>query len=293
MHIDDLKKIVHLAHSENIQKSACALNITAGALSKTLKKVENKLNTLLFDRVGRNIQLNAQGQKFITYALQLTHDYEQMCSEFTDHNTKYHIKLSGPSVLLSVSLDKITPLLPKKNMELSIEALYEGDAIQHLVSGQSHIAIVTDEALTDIKSLALNSVPLGVTTCKVIASRQHAIFDAFPDGKVTIDELLKFSFICPKTSPFCGVEQGIGSDGWQDHKYPRKIIFRSDDLNSLLAVVNQGLAIAYVADTVINTEQVKVIEVIDLYSKYQERYSLVYRASTADGWLNQLMAKFE
>ena len=38
MNLDDLEKIVHLAHSQNIQVSADALNITPGALSKIFKK---------------------------------------------------------------------------------------------------------------------------------------------------------------------------------------------------------------------------------------------------------------
>ena len=293
MHFDDLQKIVHLAHTQSIQKSANALNVTSGALSKTLKKIENKLKTPLFDRVGRNIELNAQGKKFTTYASNLIQEYEQMCSEFTDKKVKHHLKISGPSVLLEASLAMIIPLLPDKNIEMNIETLYEGDAIIHLANGQSHVAIVTDAALTNLDNLPLNSVPLGKTTCKVIASHQHPIFKDFPEGKVKMSDLLNYPFICPKTSPYCGIERGIGSDGWLDHKYPRIITFRSDDINSLLSVVNQSVVLAYVADIVIDTDKVRVVEIIDCPIEYQENYSLVYRSSKADGWLNQLVYKLE
>jgi len=37
---DDLQRIIHLAHTQNIQISASILNITPGALSKTLKKLK-------------------------------------------------------------------------------------------------------------------------------------------------------------------------------------------------------------------------------------------------------------
>ena len=291
--IGDLKKIVHLAQTTSIQKSALALNITPGALSKTLKKIEHKLCTSLFDRTGRNIVLNGQGKKFIVYAVQLIHDYEQMCSEFTDNSVKSKIKLTGPSVLLGASLAKIAPMLVTKNIELSIETQYEGDAIKQLVSGGCHLAVITEEALVEVKNFALQYVFLGATRSKVIAAPQHALFNQFPDGKVSLKTLLEFGFICPKTSPFCGAVQGVGSDGWQDHIHPRKIIYRSDDLNSLLAMVSQGNALAYVPDTVINRESVTAIDISSITLDYQERYYLVYRASTADGWLNQLITKLK
>jgi DNA-binding transcriptional LysR family regulator len=291
MHFDDLKKIIHLAHSQNIQISAKALCITAGALSKTLKKIENHLQTDLFDRVGRNIQINAQGKKFINYALNITHEYEQMCSEFTDKRRSYLLKVSGPAVLLDDCLKKIIPLISRDNTELSVDALYEGDALKRLVNGQSHIAIVTNEVLDDVSALALSSVSLGATKYEVVAGHKHKIFTDFPDGHVALKDLVNYSFICPKTSPFCGIERGVGSDGWLDHKYPRKILSRSDDLNVLLSIVNQNIMLAYIPDIVINKEKLRIINVTDYSHEYTEEYSVVYKQSTADGWLNQLIDK--
>lgn len=291
MHLDDLKKIIHLAHSQNIQVSAKELYITAGALSKTLKKVENHLQTLFFDRVGRNIRINLEGKKFINYALNITHEYDQMCSEFNDKQSYYLLKISGPAVLLDSCLKKIIPLVSSDKIELSVDALYEGEALRHLVNGQSHIAIVTNEVLGDLKALELSSVSLGTTKYEVVAGHRHKIFTVFPSGNVSINDLLNFSFICPKTSPFCGIERGIGSDGWLDHKYPRKILSRSDDLNVLLSIVNQNETLAYIPDIVIDENKLRVINIIDYPHECAENYSLVYKESTADGWLNKLVSK--
>ena len=289
MRFEDLQKVIHLAHSQNAHVSASALNITVGALSKTLKKIEYQLNTRLFNRVGRNIQLNDNGKKFLSYALNLSHEYEQMCSEFTDNQKKYQLKISGPAVLLDTCLKAIMPLLPDNNVELTIDALFEGDAIKHLINGQSHIAIVTNDVLDDIEAFALDSTLLGTTTGTVVASRQHEIFQEFPDGVVTIDQLLNYAFVCPQTSPFCGIERGVGSDGWLDHKYPRNISCRSDDFNALLSIVNHGKTLAYIPDLAIDTKKQRAITVVDFRNQYHEQFSLVYKPSKADGWLNGLM----
>lgn len=289
MRFDDLEKIIHLAHSQNIHVSANALHTTVGALSKTLKKIENQLNTSLFDRVGRNIQLNAQGKKFISYALNLSHEYEQMSSEFTGVHKKTYLKISGPAVLLNVGLNAIMPNLPEKNIELSIDALYEGDAIKSLLNGQSHLVIVTNEALSDTNTFGLESIFLGTTTGTIVAAYNHPLFNLFPNGIVNMESLLKYPFICPKTSPFCGMERGVGSDGWLDHKYPRNIAYRSDDLNSLLSIVKQRRALAYVPDLIITDKKLRSIKVEKLNEHYQEKFSLIYKPSIADGWLNRLI----
>lgn len=293
MQIEDLEKLVHLGHSQNIQKSAVERNITAGALSKTLKKVEDKLGTILFDRNGRNIQLNTDGKKFMQYAVKLTHEYRQMCSEFANNQIAHQLKLSGPSVLLNCALAKLTPKLAKGNIAMTVEPMYEGRALEQLINGQSHIAVVTHTALPQsseqLTASGLSYLSLGTTTSQLVAAKQHAIFELFPHGEISAEQLKQFAFACPKTSPFCGVERGIGSDGWLDHQYPRHISIRTDDINSLLSVVNQGTALAYIADMVIDKDKHRIVNVMDITHQYQEHIVLVYRPSFADGWLNQLI----
>ncbi|WDE08899.1 LysR family transcriptional regulator [Thalassomonas viridans] len=293
MNFEDLRKVIHLAHSQNIQASADALNLTPGALSKTLKKIEQSLNTDLFDRVGRNIQLNSQGEKFVSYAARLVHEYEQMCSEFSGGQARQVVNVTGPSVLLNHCLQTLISLLPEKNIALNIDASFEGQAVKRLVGGHAHIAIVTGEALSDAHLADLDSVLLGTTTFKVIAAGSHQLFSHHPEGKMTLKQLLAYPFVCPSSSPFCGIVRGIGSDGWPDQQFPRNIAFRTDDFSSLLSIVSQGQAIAYVPDFVITSSAFRAIELVDFQYHYREEYSLVYKPAMADGWLNRLVAKVQ
>ena len=293
MSFEDLRKVIHLAHSQNIQTSAKALNLTPGALSKTLKKIERALNTSLFDRAGRNIQLNRQGKKFIHYAANLVHEYEQMCSEFNGNKVRQQVNVTGPSVLLNHCLQALIKELPAKNTELNIDASFEGEAIKRLLGGHAHIAIVTGEVLSDIDTAELESVLLGATTFKIVAAGSHELFSLYPEGKMTLDQLLTSPFVCPSSSPFCGVVRGIGSDGWPDQQYPRNIAFRTDDFSSLLSIVRQGQAVAYVPDFVLTSTAFRSIELSDFTYGYQEEYHLVYKPGMADGWLKKLVGKIK
>lgn len=289
MNLEDLRKLIHIAHSENVQATAIDLSITAGALSKTIKKIESQLNCRLFDRIGRNIRLNNQGEKFINYATKLVHEYDQMCSEFTQNKVKQRLKIAGPSVLLNHAMNNILAFLPHHNTEVSIEAAYEGQALKLVVNGQADVAIVTKEALSNPLHQEIKSVDIGQTTFTLIAAKTHQVFMDASSGETTMDKILSYPFVCPSNSPFCGIERGIGSDGWPDQQYQRKILCRTDDFSSLLSLVKQGDVLAYVPDFVIKNNDLRAINSPEYDYHYQESFCLIYKPSLAHGWLNQLI----
>ena len=53
-----------LAENEHLFRTANELYISPSALSASISRLETDLGVRLFDRVGRNIQLNEDGKKF-------------------------------------------------------------------------------------------------------------------------------------------------------------------------------------------------------------------------------------
>jgi DNA-binding transcriptional LysR family regulator len=291
LNFEDIKKILHLVSTQNIQESSVALNITSGALSKTLKKVEQQLNTQLFDRVGRNLQINHQGKKFADYGAHLVHEYEQMCSEFNGRHINRTVNISGPAVLLNHCLNRVVEKIPALGSQINIDIAYEGDALKRLEKAQTNIAIVTNDALISYSPDKYEVIPLGVTTFKIAVSAEHPILNK-PSG-VTTHQLLEFPFACPTSSPFCGIARGVGSDGWPDKQHPRNIAFRSDDYNTIIMLIKSGHAIGYVPDILIESNHLNVVELSDFNYNYNEPYSFVYKRSLAYGWLNSLADKLK
>ena len=289
MDFDDLNKLTHVAHTQNLQISAGQLNVSAGALSKTIKKIEQQLNTPLFDRVGRNILLNEQGKKFIQYARGLLHEYQQMTSEFTGSQSRQTVNLAGPSILVNHWLAAVISQSPGDHFDYNLNVMFEGKAISQLHQGHAHVAIVTGEAMGEANARGLASQSLGAAAFKVAAAPHHPVFTHAPDGSLDIDELPRFPFVCPTSSPFCGQVRGIGSDGWPDDKLPRRIAYRASEFSTMLAIVRQGLALAYVPDYLIAGEGLKSVEIIGATHNYREEIALVYKPSLAHGWLNRLI----
>ncbi|MCP4057819.1 MAG: LysR family transcriptional regulator, partial [Pseudoalteromonas sp.] len=119
----------------------------------------------------------------------------------------------------------------------------------------------------------------------------HASHQLVQTGSLTLNknQLLELAFACPLFSPLCGLEQGIGSDGWQDNIAPRNIVFRCSDYSALIEVVQSGLALAYLPNFVIDDLGLTKLTVKGVNSHYSENIVMIYKPSKADGWLNKLM----
>lgn len=287
---DDLKKIQHLIYTQNLHTSAEALNISVSALSKQVKKIENKLGTPLFDRVGRNIIVNEQGKKFSVYARSLVHEYEQMCSEFSG-TTQHLIRIAAPALLISAFSDRVTSELDITTQSLKFLTAFEGDAIKMLASGQVDMAIVTHEAQSDWQMLNMQCFTLDTLLSHLYVANNHPL--ANKNQAVSSVDIAQYPFICPTRSPFCGIERGLGSDGWPDHLLPRKIGVFTDDLQSQLQLMKTSDYMSYLPDVVGEGAQLVRLKLDESVHRHEtkEKISLVYQPSVASGWLNQFIAK--
>ncbi|MBB1276288.1 LysR family transcriptional regulator [Pseudoalteromonas sp. SR43-3] len=288
MHLDDIEKVIHMAGSQNLHTTAKHFNITPGALSKTLKKVEANLATELFNRVGKTLVLNDKGKEFVKHSSDLVHNYQQLTSRFKSDSHKFNAVIAGPAILLNSGVKKLLTPLSNLPCSVRINNVFEGEAISQVASGSAHIALVTREALNNSSHTNLVAVDEFNTEFSVAASPSHQLVQK---GFLTLNknQLLQLSFACPLFSPLCGLEQGIGSDGWQDEIAPRNIVFRCSDYSALIEVIQSGLALAYLPNFVIDDLGLKKLTVKGVNSRYSEDIVMIYKPSKADGWLNKLM----
>jgi LysR family transcriptional regulator, transcription activator of glutamate synthase operon len=68
MNLDELHWFVVLAETEHVTDAAAELGITQPTLSRALARLENQLDTPLFDRVNRRLRLNAYGEILLEHA---------------------------------------------------------------------------------------------------------------------------------------------------------------------------------------------------------------------------------
>lgn len=68
----------------NTTRAAESLNMTQPAVSLAIKELERYYGIVLFDRMGRRLQITAAGERFLQYALRITAQFEDMEREM--HN---------------------------------------------------------------------------------------------------------------------------------------------------------------------------------------------------------------
>ncbi|MET4576137.1 LysR family transcriptional regulator [Ottowia thiooxydans] len=109
MTLIQLRHFITLAKVGSFVKASAQLHITQPALSRSIKALEDELGQLLFDRVGRRIELTPDGRETLQRAERLTEDADQLRhgGRALDSSASGRLRLglsSGPGMMLTAPL---------------------------------------------------------------------------------------------------------------------------------------------------------------------------------------------
>ena len=298
MDINDLRSFLVVAQQANLRSAAAALHQSPSALSKAIRRLESSLNTPVFDRIGKTIRLNTNGEHLRQRALQLVALADQTQAEFRGDARQLHCRIVGPAVLqwrygpvLSNALSRL-----HEGSGFAFVSLFEDAAVAALVRGEADFALVTSIAVNAALPAGLQALPLGRITMKLAAGFSHPLVTAAPASRrnassvtVRVAQVLQHAFACPSRSAFCGLDRGARADGWRDDQLPRRIRFWLEDLQLLTALVRTGQALAYLPDFALKESALIRLRVSDCPYECVEDAYLVWRPDVASGWQNQLV----
>ncbi|AET68158.1 transcriptional regulator [Desulfosporosinus orientis DSM 765] len=153
MNILQMQQFKMIAENESITKSAEKLYISAPALSKVLYSLEEELGCNLFDRIGRKIKLNHNGQQLLEYVNVILKDYEQIYQHFNTIE-----KPLKPVRLCEISGDLLDFILKpffQKNPHIPVEKEIQSykKALDLLLDNQADIVFTDNFSLDDAAHL--------------------------------------------------------------------------------------------------------------------------------------------
>lgn len=131
------KYIQMIAETKNISAAAEQLKISQPALSSQLKKLENMLGTVLFDRTKQPLEITEAGRVYLDYAMK----HQALSREFMQHITDIEDMKAGKLTIGGAASFNIS-YLPKTVAEFAQR--YEGIDIE-IVDG--NIPEITNKAL--------------------------------------------------------------------------------------------------------------------------------------------------
>lgn len=131
---------------QNFSQAADELNISQPSLSITISRLEDELKVNLFDRKGRNVQLNEAGAEFLRRVNNVFCELESAKNELSDiaGNKSKHISLSTTGApLLSGVLRNYIELHP--DIEINQKCGVFKSVEKQLVSGEIDFCITLPE----------------------------------------------------------------------------------------------------------------------------------------------------
>ena len=252
MDFRQLEAFINVAKYKNFSKAAKALYLSQPTVSLHISNLEKELNSSLFDRTSKEVNLTPQGTEFLNYAL----DMINMKNKALHQLTASDIKITG-SLHISTSSTPNIILLPRAISDF--QAIHP--EVSFVVEEKSSNAIIED-----VCSLTAD---LGIVGMKVENDR-FTCLPLFQDDLVficskdaNIKDVMSYSELLPFNLISRSEQSGSRID-FQRHLVEQgydisllETVVEADDLSLILSLVSRGIGFSYVSQTV-----------FEVYSKY-------------------------
>jgi len=236
MDIQNLLAFVAVSELNSFSKAAQKLFITQPAVSKRVSALENELNTQLFDRIGKRVQLTEAGRALLPSAQRILAELDESKRAIGNLNhrvdgvlkiaTSHHIGLHRlPPVLRTFTTDY-------PEVDLDIRFMDSEEACSSVLRGDVELAIAT---LPEHDWEQLHSQIIWHDPLDIVISSQHPSAKL---KKVSVTQLSKLPAILPSQNTFTRVllEQALGLN-----QHNLKIAMETNYLETIKMMVSIGL----------------------------------------------------
>lgn len=143
MNISELDTFVRVAESGSISAASEQLYVSQPAVSRRIQALEQRLNTALFDRLGKRLQLNAAGRALLPQAQQIMatwQDTQRQLETLSDQvSGELHLATSH-----HIGLHRLAPVLREfrqRYPEVQLNIQFEDSEVAHELVRESRIEL--------------------------------------------------------------------------------------------------------------------------------------------------------
>lgn len=222
-----------VAETEHLPTASRRLNISASALSRTIRMIERDLGEPLFRRAGRNLELNDAGSKLLVAvrdAMRLVH---QGVRDLDSNRLAGPVHISSHGLLtlefLLPALEQLArdqPQLIPHVSQLPTQSIHDA-----LLRGRLDVAFSEDPGHHD----HLDTACVGSLSRSIYCGPGHPLYHRVD---VTNEELLEYGFVAPVPDA-----SGRTVDGWPVD-LPRRVILHVTDELAVRQVCSRGQHLA-------------------------------------------------
>ena len=267
MDTKQLQLFLHLCETLHFGQTGEALHISASAVSRGIKKMEEELGQRLLERDNRSVHLTEAGRQFQSYARQalgqwqsftegLKRDAEVLCGEVS--------LFCSVTAAYSVLSDVLEPFRRRyPDIDIKLRTGDQADAISHLLNGDDDIAIAArpDKLSSRLQFQTLTHSPLlfiyPVVHCTIESTIHHHLEQLEP---------LNWQDI-----PFVVSERGLARtrlDQWfRSQGIKPDIYAQVSGHEAIVSMVGLGFGVGVVPELVLSNSPLKdKVQVLDVAS---------------------------
>ena len=266
MEIQQLYYYMELCKQKNFTEAGYACNMTQGALSKQIRKLENELGITLIRRNTRRFELSKEGEIFLSYARKMTETYEEMLKNVQKNQ---EIKIGCMPVLAPYHFARLVADFRKEypDIKLVIDERIASDIQEN--SDRYDFLILRENMMEDQKKFRFS--PLYDDKLCAVLYEKHPLYGR---DRLQLKELKNDVFIFP--------ERGSGSyevfyKSCEKAGFEPKIAFEFPQANTIMSFVSEGVGVTVTFSTVYREAKCAGVKMIPLEDELHSVISLFYR----------------
>lgn len=266
MEIQQLYYYMELCKQKNFTEAGYACNMTQGALSKQIRKLENELGITLIRRNTRKFELSKEGEIFLSYAKKMTGTYEEMLKNVQKNQ---EIKIGCMPVLAPYHFARLVADFRKEypDIKLVIDERIASDIQEN--SDRYDFLILRENMMEDQKKFRFS--PLYDDELCAVLYEKHPLYGR---DRLQLKELKDDVFIFP--------ERGSGSyevfyKSCEKAGFEPKIAFEFPQANTIMSFVSEGVGVTITFSTVYREAKCAGVKMIPLEDELHSVISLFYR----------------
>ena len=266
MEIQQLYYYMELCKQKNFTEAGYACNMTQGALSKQIRKLENELGITLIRRNTRKFELSKEGEIFLSYAKKMTGTYEEMLKNVQKNQ---EIKIGCMPVLAPYHFARLVADFRKEypDIKLVIDERIASEIQEN--SDRYDFLILRENMMEDQKKFRFSQL-YDDKLCAVLYEK-HPLYGR---DRLQLKELKDDVFIIP--------ERGSGSyevfyKSCEKAGFEPKIAFEFPQANTIMSFVSEGVGITITFSTVYREAKCAGVKMIPLEDELHSVISLFYR----------------
>lgn len=260
MDIRQMQYLIEVARHRSFTKAADSLFITQPTISKTIKGMEEELGVVLFDRVGKKVELTDAGQLILAKAQQIVASFQNLTAELDDlRNLKQgHIRIGLPPMVGASFFPRVIGQFHQRYPEITIQ-LFE-DGAKKVESDVADGLLEVGVAVLPTAQESLQNFPFVEEKLKLIVPLSHRLADR---NQVDLQELAEDDFVLFRQD-FTLHDRIIGECGKLG--FVPHVIYESSQWDLISEMVAVGLGITLLPETIcreIDQERVRILSLVN------------------------------